>query len=140
MILVDTDHLTVLRYAEHPRCVALEARLRSAGEPITTTVITVEEQMRGWLSDLGRKRDVRTQLPVYENLARLIESLGRWRIVRFEARAAEEFERLRKLHVRIGTPDLKIAAIALVQGALLLSANLRDFRKVPRLRVENWLE
>jgi tRNA(fMet)-specific endonuclease VapC len=35
--------------------------------------------------------------------------------------------------------DLKIAAIALVHDALLLSANLRDFRKVPGLRVESWL-
>jgi tRNA(fMet)-specific endonuclease VapC len=46
---------------------------------------------------------------------------------------------LRK-QVRIGSQDLKIAAIALAQGALLLSANLRDFRKVPGLQVENWLE
>jgi tRNA(fMet)-specific endonuclease VapC len=36
--------------------------------------------------------------------------------------------------------DLKIAAIALVNQALLLSANLRDFEKVPQLRVENWLD
>jgi tRNA(fMet)-specific endonuclease VapC len=35
--------------------------------------------------------------------------------------------------------DLKIAAIALVNDALLLTANLRDFERVPRLRIENWL-
>ena len=35
--------------------------------------------------------------------------------------------------------DLKIAATALVHGALLLSANLRDFRQVPGLMVEDWL-
>jgi predicted nucleic acid-binding protein len=34
---------------------------------------------------------------------------------------------------------LKIAAIAMAESALLLSANLRDFQKVPGLRVENWL-
>jgi predicted nucleic acid-binding protein len=33
-----------------------------------------------------------------------------------------------------------LAAIALVQGALLLSANLRDFRQVPGLNVESWLD
>ncbi len=34
--------------------------------------------------------------------------------------------------------DLKIAATALVQNALLLSANLRDFQQVPGLHVEDW--
>jgi tRNA(fMet)-specific endonuclease VapC len=48
--------------------------------------------------------------------------------------------RLRRLRIRIGTQDLKIAAIALSRDALLLSANLRDFQRVPGLRVENWLE
>jgi tRNA(fMet)-specific endonuclease VapC len=38
------------------------------------------------------------------------------------------------------TMDLKIAAIALVNQVLFLSANLRDFEQVPGLRVENWLE
>jgi len=41
--------------------------------------------------------------------------------------------------VRIGSMDLKIASIALVHNALVLSANLQDFQKVPGLRVENWL-
>jgi tRNA(fMet)-specific endonuclease VapC len=46
---------------------------------------------------------------------------------------------LRNARVRIDTMDLKIASTALVRQALLLSANLRDFRKVPGLRVESWL-
>jgi len=34
--------------------------------------------------------------------------------------------------------DLKIAAIVLAQNATLLTRNLSDFRKVPRLKVEDW--
>jgi tRNA(fMet)-specific endonuclease VapC len=49
------------------------------------------------------------------------------------------FKGFRKQEIRIGTQDLKIAAIALANDALLLSANVRDFQKVPGLRVENWL-
>ncbi len=41
--------------------------------------------------------------------------------------------------IRISTMDLKIATIGLVNDALLLSANLRDFQQVPGLRVEDWL-
>jgi predicted nucleic acid-binding protein len=35
--------------------------------------------------------------------------------------------------------DLKIAAIALVHNATLLSGNLRDFQQIPDLHVEDWL-
>jgi len=54
--------------------------------------------------------------------------------------AAEQFEELRRLRPRIGAMDLKIAAIALSQDGLLLSANLKDFQRVPNLRVEDWTE
>jgi tRNA(fMet)-specific endonuclease VapC len=36
--------------------------------------------------------------------------------------------------------DLKVAAVAIATGALLLTANRRDFRQVPGLRFENWLD
>jgi tRNA(fMet)-specific endonuclease VapC len=48
--------------------------------------------------------------------------------------------RLRQAGIRIGTMDLKIAAIALTHDAMLLSRNLSDFKKVPGLRVEDWTE
>jgi tRNA(fMet)-specific endonuclease VapC len=141
MNLLDTDHVTVLRYADDPRCVALEARLQAVRDDVvTTTVITLEEQMRGWLAEIGSQRDVARQVTPYENLAKLARFFSRWDIVPFDARAAAEFEYLRKQRVRIGTPDLKLAAIALVRDALLLSANRRDFERVPGLRFQNWLD
>lgn len=42
--------------------------------------------------------------------------------------------------LRIGTSDLKIASIALVENAVLLTANTQDFERVPGLQFENWLE
>jgi tRNA(fMet)-specific endonuclease VapC len=52
--------------------------------------------------------------------------------------AAEQFQRLQLLRLRIGTMDMKIAAIALANDATLLTRNLADFGKVPGLRVEDW--
>ncbi len=49
-------------------------------------------------------------------------------------------EELRKLLRRVGTMDLKIAAICLVHDATLITRNLADFGQVPGLRVENWLD
>ena len=142
MILLDTDHVTILKYVEHPRCVALNARLAAAAQSQTigTTVITLEEQMRGWMAEMGRLRDVRKQTESYEELRSLFQFFGSWTVMPFDSNAADRFERLRRLRIRIGTLDLKIAAIVLEQDGLLLSANLRDFSKVPVLRVENWLE
>ena len=56
----------------------------------------------------------------------------------FDQRTAATFARLRRQRVRIGTMDLKIAAIALEHNALVLSGNVRDFQQVPGLRVEDW--
>ena len=139
MILLDTDHFTILRYTEHPRCAALTEKLAARDQPVATTVITFEEQMRGWLAEIRRQHSLQKQVTVYERLDDLADSFRRWKTVPFDTVAAHQCERLKKSRIRIGTQDLKIAAIALVNNALLLSANLRDFKKVPGLRVENWL-
>lgn len=140
MIVLDTDHITVLRYTDHARCQALVGRLESATDRRqATTVITLEEQARGWLAEIGRRRDVHEQVAVYERLTKLLDYLRVWEILPFDARAADRFQELREQRIRIGSQDLKIASIALVNDALLLSANVRDFKKVPDLRVEDWL-
>jgi tRNA(fMet)-specific endonuclease VapC len=95
--------------------------------------------MPGLLAEISRQRDAGKQVWAYDNLADLFDFLGDWEIVRFDDRAAEQFNGLRKQLRRLGAQDLKIASIALVQDALLLSANLRDFGQVPGLRVENWM-
>jgi tRNA(fMet)-specific endonuclease VapC len=141
MILLDTDHLTILGYADSPRGEALNARLKnSADRDIGTTIISVEEQWRGWFAVIARHRDVRRQIKPYQELVDLHAFLNTWTILPFDDAVADRFEQLRRSGVRIGTMDLKIASIALVHGALVLSANLQDFQKVPGLRVENWLQ
>jgi tRNA(fMet)-specific endonuclease VapC len=140
MILLDTDHLSVLTDVRASAFGALRQRMEAAGtETFGVPVIAAEEQCRGWLAEVSRQRDATKQVWAYEHLAKLFEFLGRCEIVRYDARAAEQFNGLRKQLRRLGAQDLKIASIALVQDALLLSANLRDFGQVPGLRVENWL-
>ena len=45
MILLDTDHLTVLRLGKGERFSRLMGRLAQSGDPLATTVVNVEEQM-----------------------------------------------------------------------------------------------
>jgi tRNA(fMet)-specific endonuclease VapC len=140
MILLDTDHLTLLSYPTNPRCQALVTRMEaSTDRQIGTTIISVEEQWRGWFAVIARFKDVRRQVKAYQELLQLHAFLSNWTVMAFDDRAADRFDENRAAGVRIGSMDLKIASIALVQDALVLSANLADFQKVPRLRVENWL-
>jgi tRNA(fMet)-specific endonuclease VapC len=141
MILLDTDHLTILKYPANARCQALLQRMQaSPDQQIGTTIISVEEQWRGWFALVARHRNVRRQVKPYEELVALHEFLSGWTIVPFDDAAADRFEKLRSGRLRIGSMDLKIASIALVHDALLLSANLEDFEQVRGLRVDNWLD
>jgi tRNA(fMet)-specific endonuclease VapC len=140
MIVFDTDHLSILQYPENPQYDRLVAAMeRSADTAFVTTAVGLEEQMRGWLAAINRARNVHDQPRYYARLTGLVDFYSRWQVVPFDEPAADQFVTFRGSGIRIGTMDLKIAAIALTNAALLLSANLRDFEQVPRLRVENWL-
>jgi tRNA(fMet)-specific endonuclease VapC len=140
VILLDTDHLSVLNRPDTPRAEALMARIEEASEGrVTITIISVVEQFRGWAAEINRAKDIAQEVRSYEGLSRFVGVLRGMTVIPFDATAAAEFVRLRRMNLRIGTMDLKIAAIALANDTLLLPANLRDFGKVPGLRVENWL-
>ena len=94
--------------------------------------------MRGWLAFVARGRTTDRVVLGYEKLRALIEDFQTRPVVDFDTAALVRFEGLVAVRVRIGTMDLRIASIALARGALLLSRNLRDSRKVPGLRVEDW--
>jgi len=141
MIILDTDHLSALQYRAAPSAFALQARLESLSpDEIATTAISVEEQMRGWLGLIRRYPDVHRQVPSYERLIRLFDFFAQWQILSFDQAAADQFTTLRRQGIRIGTMDLKIAAIVAVRGGTLLSGNSRDFDQVPGVHVENWLQ
>ena len=141
MILLDTDHLSVLIDRRHFRHARLQERIRdSIDQDLAIPIVSAEEQLRGWLAQIHRLRDFSKQVPAYDRLVRLIDFLSRWQIIPFDHLAADQCRLLRGLRIRIGSQDLKIAAIAIINDALLLSANIRDFRQVPELMVESWLD
>lgn len=141
MILLDTDHLSVLRFRSGERCRRLVARMEaSADEIFGTTIINVAEQMKGWLAAINKERQAVRQVTAYRELARLFDFFSCYHIALFDEAAAARFDDLRKSKIRIGTSDLKIAAVTLNCDALLLTANRVDFEQVPGLRFANWLE
>jgi tRNA(fMet)-specific endonuclease VapC len=142
MILLDTDHITLLKYPASERATRLRQRLESVppNESVAVPVIVVEEQMRGWLATIAKERSARRQVAAYRELAGLFEFFAEFDIVVFDEPAVDQFESLLSSKLRLGTMDLKIASTALANQALLLSANRSDFERVPGLRVDNWLD
>jgi tRNA(fMet)-specific endonuclease VapC len=137
--VLDTDHMSLLERADSHEGERLRERLRQiAPEERGTTIISFEEQMRGWMGYLSAARSLAKQVEVYGCLHRQIQTYASMVILDFDERAAIEFQRLNKARPRVGTMDLKIAAIALAHNATLLSRNLRDFRKIGGLKVEDW--
>lgn len=141
MIILDTDHLTVLKYARDGRFMKLAERMAdSVDQDFATTAITLEEQLRGWLAEINRFSDPEKQIPAYSELTGLIEFFSFWTILPFDITAASTFRQFRLQKNRAGSMDLKIASIAVSLDSVLLTANTRDFSSISGLRIENWLE
>ncbi len=117
----------------------MRSKLESVSEDIATTIISAEEQLRGWLAQIHRQRDPHEQIKAYERLHERIDFYAAWEVLPWDATTANIFQDLRGQRIRIGTMDLKIASIALEHDATLLTRNMRDFEQVPVLRADCWI-
>jgi len=142
MYILDTDHISVMESAgtsaEGQRLRFRLARLKP--EERITTIITFEEQVRGWMSYLAQSRSLAKQVGAYRRLKGVLDRYLKITVLEFDEAAAVEFKRLQRLRLRVGTMDLKIAAIALAHSATVLTRNVKDFGRVPGLRVEDWTQ
>jgi tRNA(fMet)-specific endonuclease VapC len=79
-----------------------------------------------------------------ENLAQIEHLRGLIPVLPLETDAAIRYGRLRAELERkgtlIGALDMLIASHALALGLTLVTNNVREFGRVPRLTVENWTE
>lgn len=102
------------------------------------SIITVAEQVQGRLAQV-RSIQAEQDAPLRFHL--LQATLLFYRditILPYTAAAAARFTQLRQAKLRIGTQDLRIAAIALIHGATVITRNWRDFSHVPGLAIEDW--
>ena len=138
MFILDSDHLSFLSREESTIGRRLQERMANLGVESSTTIIIYEEQTRGWLALLSKCRTAEELILGYRHLIGHLEVFRRIRVIEFDQPAARKFFDLKRARIRVGSMDLRIAAIALSRDATLLSRNLGDFRKVPGLKVEDW--
>jgi tRNA(fMet)-specific endonuclease VapC len=139
MLVLDTDHISLLQWPESASGRLLIERLETVeSTSVCVTIVSFEEQMRGWMASLAKTRDLKGQINDYDRLRRTLKAYCKQTILEFEDRAAVEFQRIRKICRRLGAMDLKIAAITIANDARLLTKNTGDFSQVPGLKFEDW--
>lgn len=78
-----------------------------------------------------------------ENLTAISHFVARLEVLPFGERAAAHYGQVRTELERAGTPcgphDMQIGAHARSEGLIVVTNNLREFVRMPGLRVENWL-
>ncbi len=138
MLLLDTNILTAM-YAGNSKI--LTALDRSEDPDVATTIINKVELLKGRMDFLLKAEsgvEVLRAQAWFQETERLLEELP---VVTFDSRSAELFDQLsqRSALRKIGRADLLIGTIALVNRATLVTRNLKDFQRIPGLKLVNWL-
>lgn len=133
--ILDTDHISLYQ-RRHPQVVTRVLALDPA--ELATTTITLGEQIQGRLAMISRSGSQPDTARGYVRLRETVTFYQAIQLVDYTPAAIAHFEALRRQGIRIGMQDLRIAAIALAEGTILVTRNTRDFAQVPGLTLEDW--
>jgi tRNA(fMet)-specific endonuclease VapC len=135
LFVLDTDLLTLF-YRGHPTVVG-RIGARPPAE-LAISVMTVDEQMTGWYTLTRQARRPEQIARAYAHLGEAVVRLARWRILPYTESAIARVAQLKSLRLNVRLMDLRIAAIALENAAVVVTRNQRDFGRIPGLSVEDW--
>jgi len=129
--LLDTNILSNL--VRHPQGI-VATRIASVGESSVFTSIVVAAELRFGASKRGSSR-------LTQQLEAILSAIE---VLPLEEPADQHYGALRTLLERkglmIGPNDILIASHALTLDCAVVTANQREFSRVPGLKVENWLD
>ncbi len=135
LYLLDTDHISLLQRG-HPTASAKYRLMKD--EAVFVSVISYEEQLRGRLAVVSQSKTPESLLMAYYRLGEMQKYFCRFRMLGFTDAEHVIFVVLRQKHRRQGKMDLRIAATALANDAILVTRNTQDFADIENLKLENW--
>ena len=113
MFVFDTDHLAVLQRQSAPEYDFLIRQVRQhSPADFFVSIISFHGQVVGWNAYISQAKEASAVVRGYERLYRVLSNFSQAQVLLFGDAAAVAFDDLRKRRVRIGTMDLRIAAIA----------------------------
>ena len=133
--LLDTDTFSL--YLRHHDAV-VGAVVRRLADPVAVSIVTVQEVWDGWAAVVAKARTPGQAAAAYARLTDTLTELKNWPLVSFPTGAVVRYATLKKQKLNVGANDLKIAAIALATGAVVVTHNRRDFLRIPGVVVEDW--
>ncbi len=135
LYLLDTDHVSLYQTGNP---LVVRNVLTHLTDRLAISVITVGEQLTGWQRALHQARDDARRAEVYRRMALATESLSGWHVLPFLLAAMGRHVALVRQRLNVGSNDLKIAATALENNAVVVTRNRRDFGRVAGLVCEDW--
>lgn len=135
LFVLDTDHLTLYYHGD-----PIVVRRVDACQPteLAISVLTVDEQLTGWYALTRQARRSEEVARAYARLGEAVVRLAHWRIPPYTESAIARVAQLKTLRLNVGVMDLRIAAVALENHAVIVTRNRCDFGRVPALSVEDW--
>ncbi len=134
-LVLDTDMLTLYREGDSNVVRRVQAHPPRA---LAITIISVEEQLSGWYTQLRRATKPDVMARVYQHFTDCVEALTQFQVVSFTEGAIGQYEDLKKQKLNVAKMDSRIAAIVLHSDGILITRNQRDFGRIPGLRIEDW--
>ena len=134
--VLDTDVLTLWLRGHETMAVRIAT---TPPQRLAVTIITVEELLGGWYTQIRQARDDQQIARAYQALQEALEFTRGIRILPFDLRGIRRYRQLRTQHRRIGTNDLRIAAIVLEQQGILVTRNTTDFADIIGLQLDDWV-
>ena len=129
--LLDTN---IVIYVIKRRPMEVLAAFNANSARMAISVITLSELLH------GAEKSSRPSA----NLAVVEDFVSRLEVLPYTAKAAQHYGQIRAALERAGEPigvnDLHIAAHARSEGLTLVTNNTGEFRRVPALQIENWLQ
>jgi len=139
VFLLHTDHLQVIQRQKEPEFGRLAGRMsKHAPSAFYVSILSFQEQTAGCHAYADGAKTSEDMIRACRMFRSVLADFAAMQVLTFDEPAAEIFGSLRRQHVEIATVDLQMASIALSHRLRLLSQNLGEFFKVPRLTVEDW--
>lgn len=134
MYLLDTDSTSLAFYHN----AVILSRIQNALAPVRLSSIAAEEFLKGALGLINRQRDKPGEAAAHALLRQTLEEVCRYEVLAYDDEAARVFTSFPSQVKRIGTQDCRIAASAISRGWIVVTANRKDFSRIPGVQFEDW--